>query len=481
MANVLLAAGLIKKPEDPVKKLLQEETPDADALSRELSTKALSCALDTKVSFDEPLFFQAEEIVRRGIDVPEAHLILTRCYQDGIFVEKSRTTSSFHLAEAARKGNHAARYLVALQGVDQDNRTLSYKALADLIDLALNGAHWKIKEAALWRAVLKLRSTLELNTLSPEDAQFMSFYEVTFKGGDPGLKAFLTDAIADFSEGAASMTFSEDAEGKAANAKAKQMAAKAKVEKSEVEKWREYSRAFLSRHHDRIKALGDPEMEVIPSGPTHLGRSGLPPKTQDAESLNIPMRTLTAATCILLGFLFFPLFFVGGLIAWSIYRDIVDAPAHRAQKAEIEARVNAPMSVEEIRGRCESPAETAFLDAMVSAYDLRTGPGSIVGRGLRLRNQFPMGNLRTFSNYVSWQYRADFLVDEKLVVEIDGATYHSSPDAVARDRQRDADMIREGYTVLRIPAQVVFQDPTEAVRRVEDARKELSSNRSQLQ
>lgn len=191
----------------------------------------------------------------------------------------------------------------------------------------------------------------------------------------------------------------------------------------------------------------------------------------------IPLRILVAAICILLGFLFFPLFFVGGLIAWSIYRDIVDAPAERAQQTEIDARLNAPVSVEEIRWMCESPAETAFLDAMVSAYALRAGPGAIEGNGLRLRNQVSMGQLRIHSGYASSQYRADFLVDEKLVVEIDGATYHSSPEAITRDRKRDADMKRDGYSVLRIPADLVFLDPAQAVNRVEDARLALQGDR----
>ncbi|MBP6363555.1 MAG: DUF559 domain-containing protein [Novosphingobium sp.] len=181
-------------------------------------------------------------------------------------------------------------------------------------------------------------------------------------------------------------------------------------------------------------------------------------------------RGLLAVACILLGFIFFPLFLLGGLIAWSVYRDIVEAPARRAQQAEIDARINAPVSAEDMRLACESPAEMAFLDVMISAYDLQTGPGAIEGRGLRLRNQISMGRLKIHKWHASSQYRADFLVDEKLVVEIDGATYHSSPEAIARDQQRDADMKRDGYTVLRIPAQVVFQNSGEAVRRVEDAR-----------
>jgi very-short-patch-repair endonuclease len=84
-----------------------------------------------------------------------------------------------------------------------------------------------------------------------------------------------------------------------------------------------------------------------------------------------------------------------------------------------------------------------------------------------------MGRLNIYSRHASSQYRADFLIDEKLVVEIDGAAYHSSPEAVARDRQRDADMRREGYSILRLPALVVLGNAAEAVRRVEAARRSV--------
>ena len=60
-----------------------------------------------------------------------------------------------------------------------------------------------------------------------------------------------------------------------------------------------------------------------------------------------------------------------------------------------------------------------------------------------------------------------------LVVEIDGTTWHGSPEAIARDASRDEVIHAEGYTVLRIPASVVFDTPAEAVRRVEQARRRL--------
>ncbi len=187
-------------------------------------------------------------------------------------------------------------------------------------------------------------------------------------------------------------------------------------------------------------------------------------------------RGLLAAACILFGFLFWPLIPLGGLIAWSVYKDIIEEPERKKQEAEIKARLSEPVSVEEIEWQCDSPAETAFLDAMVAAYSLRAGPGGLEGQGLRLRNQVSMGHLRFTKHTAYSQYRADFLIDEKLVVEIDGAAYHSSPAAVARDAQRDADISRRGYTILRLPARLVFNDPGEAVRRVEAARLSLRAS-----
>ena len=107
---------------------------------------------------------------------------------------------------------------------------------------------------------------------------------------------------------------------------------------------------------------------------------------------------------------------------------------------------------------CESPAETAFLDAMIAEFDLKPDAGRLGGRGLTLHLQVPALN-----------YRLDFLIDPGLVVEIDGATYHSSPEAVARDKERDKKLAELGYQTLRIPARVVLNSPAEAIARVNRA------------
>jgi very-short-patch-repair endonuclease len=219
------------------------------------------------------------------------------------------------------------------------------------------------------------------------------------------------------------------------------------------------------------------EIEPPPSTPTASFRSIGMILRHDMEGLDVPARAGIVAVCMLLGFVFFPMFLVGAFIGWCILENIWNAPLTRAQNADTAASIYAgsiiPMSVEYLRECCESPAETAFLDAMVSGYDLKTGPGAATGRGLRLRSQIPMGRARLSSRNFHSPYRADFLVDEKLVVEIDGAAFHSSPEAVVRDRIRDEHLQKEGYTILRIPAKVVFDNPKEAVKRVELSRAAL--------
>ena len=180
---------------------------------------------------------------------------------------------------------------------------------------------------------------------------------------------------------------------------------------------------------------------------------------------------------MLLGFAFFPMFFLGAYLFWSIVQDKLEAPEQLAFQAELDELARAPVSAKELRDLCESPAEVAFLDAMITAYALKTGQGALEGNGLRLISQKGLGTFNIKRHGSSYQYRADFLIDNQLLVEIDGAAYHSSPEAVARDLKRDADLALEGYQTLRIPAQVVFKNPSRAVSAVENARASIKLNR----
>lgn len=101
---------------------------------------------------------------------------------------------------------------------------------------------------------------------------------------------------------------------------------------------------------------------------------------------------------------------------------------------------------------CESPAEEAFLQAMVTEYALLPDRGVLRGAGLVLQLQVDKG-----------AYRVDFLVNDWLVIEIDGAEYHASPEQVSRDLSRDKYLESLGYTVSRVAAKLVFQQPRKAL------------------
>lgn len=88
-------------------------------------------------------------------------------------------------------------------------------------------------------------------------------------------------------------------------------------------------------------------------------------------------------------------------------------------------------------GRCESGTET-LIKVRLSPYSLKLVPQSwIPGVG-----------------------RVDFVVGERLVVEVDGAEYHTDPARFEADRRRDAALSRRGYRVLRFSyLQVMYRWP----------------------
>jgi len=77
--------------------------------------------------------------------------------------------------------------------------------------------------------------------------------------------------------------------------------------------------------------------------------------------------------------------------------------------------------------------------------------------GVSFRRQVPLGE----------RYIADFYASAaRLVVEVDGASHRAR---AAADARRDRVLARLGYRVLRLPAQLVLEQPLEAVARVRAA------------
>lgn len=173
------------------------------------------------------------------------------------------------------------------------------------------------------------------------------------------------------------------------------------------------------------------------------------------------LRTAAGALCFVGGF-FHPLLFIPAAI---IAMTLTSTPEeeHEARRPTPKAapveragiQVEDPDWKSRYLGACESPAESAFLTAMISGFSLQPDNGVLKAPSLTLNMQVEIK-----------PYRLDFLANGWLVIEIDGAAWHSSPDAVARDKVRDEFFHSYDYTVLRIPAKVVFSTPQEAVKRV---------------
>jgi len=105
-----------------------------------------------------------------------------------------------------------------------------------------------------------------------------------------------------------------------------------------------------------------------------------------------------------------------------------------------------------------------------------TEDGESVSQGeLSLRHHLKrdpeLGHLFSFNQKVSTHFKNRFQVDAlwpegKVCVEVDGYHFHSKLNQFCRDRQRDFEMMVDGYLVLRIPHDEVLDDPQKALEKV---------------
>lgn len=176
----------------------------------------------------------------------------------------------------------------------------------------------------------------------------------------------------------------------------------------------------------------------------------------------IIIRGAITAVLVVIGFAFPLVWIPAAFFAYTTYSAFPDpeppTPENMYRPRQSTVTADDPDWREYYLATCESPAEIAFLEAMIGGYDLKPENGILIAPGFELDMQ---------TEYKP--YRLDFLVNKWLVVEVDGAEWHSSPEAVERDRIRDEFFKAKGFSVLRIPAKVVFQTPTEALGRVRAA------------
>lgn len=160
------------------------------------------------------------------------------------------------------------------------------------------------------------------------------------------------------------------------------------------------------------------------------------------------------------GLFFWPLLAVAAFLGYALSRDLSNLEPERLPVSDPRrvVRPSDPDWRNAFMQACESPAESAFLTAMIEHNQLLPSNGLLQNDALQLDMQVPIG-----------RYRADFVINARLVVEIDGAAYHGSPEAKARDAERDQWMQSEGYHVLRIAAKTALSYPRKATSEVERA------------
>ena len=103
---------------------------------------------------------------------------------------------------------------------------------------------------------------------------------------------------------------------------------------------------------------------------------------------------------------------------------------------------------------CASPAaHRVYLEAVDGVCE--SGTESIFWFRVR-----PLGLTITRQARIPGVGRVDFRIGPKLIIEVDGAAYHTDPAAFERDRHRDAVLSALGYRVLRFSyRQVLFAWP----------------------
>lgn len=146
-------------------------------------------------------------------------------------------------------------------------------------------------------------------------------------------------------------------------------------------------------------------------------------------------------------------------------------PIWRPNQAETRASEAARVETQ-AEAKIESPPESSVYVALRSYFTepeaVRLDPDSpwwalpgFRGKHGVLIPQFKVG-----------RYRADFGVlghSRKLIVEVDGFTYHSSKEAFENDRRRDREMLLSGWLVMRFPASEATYEPQACAEQVIEA------------
>jgi len=155
--------------------------------------------------------------------------------------------------------------------------------------------------------------------------------------------------------------------------------------------------------------------------------------------------------------------------SWRVsLREALAEVASCAPRADVRAAFESSIEA----GVLRLPEAQTLLDAVWSGeralMTLRGGSGSgaeshlveiLLGLGAAFVQQAEFAGVG----------RVDALVEQRLVIEVDGYRYHSAEAQFEADRRRDAQLLALGYPVLRLSARTVIEQPELAARLISEA------------
>jgi very-short-patch-repair endonuclease len=111
----------------------------------------------------------------------------------------------------------------------------------------------------------------------------------------------------------------------------------------------------------------------------------------------------------------------------------------------------------------------------VSCYRKHKGETSIE---TLVRRQFSASGIPFVQEHRIGRWSVDFLVADRIVVEVDGTYWHSLRGVRARDVKRDKMLTEMGFVVIRLDEQAVKKDPAVAIRALSGFGLDLSRDRT---
>jgi very-short-patch-repair endonuclease len=153
----------------------------------------------------------------------------------------------------------------------------------------------------------------------------------------------------------------------------------------------------------------------------------------------------------------------------------MDAIAAIAKSYRSVAERHLPPLTENSRGcrfvfaNCDSPIEQIYCLSLFQVPDVWAIPAEFFDS--LLKYQPPTRRIIVFSQFPIRDYRVDFLLvalspeqdPAFLIVECDGRDFHSTPEAIARDRDRQRDLCGWGFRIVRHTGAEIHADPAGVV------------------